>query len=117
MSQYLRILPVWNADTRIGCICTKIVVNVWNMYGDCKRPSFVTYSFVFHFHFSLISGHLNNAARFLQDVRWNMSYSIIIIEQRCVLAACILKQNTPLLIGEELKRISDLYVCRMEENR
>jgi hypothetical protein len=60
--------------TQESCVfILKWPVNVCNMYGGFKRPSFVTYSFVFHFHFWLISGHLNSAARFLQDVHWNMS--------------------------------------------
>jgi len=46
-----------------------------------------------------------------------VSYTAIIIEQRCVHAAGILKQKPPLLIGEKLKRIPDLFVCRLEENR
>ena len=44
-------------------------VNVYGMYRTLKCWSFVTYGFVFHFHFWLISGHLNSAARFLQDAQ------------------------------------------------
>jgi len=74
------------------------------MYHTFKYWSSVTYGFVFRFHVWLISGHLNSAARFLQDSRWNVSYTAVIIEQRCVHAARILKQKPPLLIGEKLKR-------------
>jgi hypothetical protein len=49
------------------------------MYGG-SNYLLLLHSFVFRFHFWLISGHLNSAARFLQDVRWNMSYAAVITE-------------------------------------